>query len=395
MNWIPLNKPYWGKKEQKIVLQALEKSIGSGDGPYNLKLVESLMKLTHAKYAIPVTSCTHGLELALRALRMTGRLFEGDEVILPSFTMSSTANAILLAGAKPVFVDIDDTFCNIDPTDIKRKITAKTRGIMVVHYAGMPCKMEEILAIAQKNKLWVVEDAAHAIGATYKGKALGTWGDIGVFSFHGTKNISCGEGGAVLTGEKEFVDAMDIFRANGTNRKAYLDGVIDKYSWVDIGTSFYLSDILASIVNVQIKQIKTINIKRNQIASIYLKSFIKYANVVKLPKIPDGAKPNWHIFALRFYDAQKRSVFIKSMRDKGVEVSYHYVPLHSSVMGLKLVENAKDKRNQGKERKFYSDLPVTDVVSRTLVRLPIYPGLTKKELHYIITSAKNILDELI
>lgn len=444
---IPLTKPYWGKREERAAVRAIRTSSGVGDGPYTKKLIRELQKLTGVKYIFPVTSCTHGLELVMQALVHESKLNPGDEVILPSFTMSSTANAVVLAGGVPVFADIEPKFYNIDPEDIEKRISARTRGIIIVHYAGMPCYMEKIQKIAKKHNLWVVEDAAHAIGAYYKKRMLGTWGTAGVFSFHGTKNVSSGEGGVVLTNDKKLADYMDIYRANGTNRKAYLEGVVDKYSWVDKGSSFFLCDILASILIEQIHQIKTITKKRHQIASLYNKELQKLRDIVTLPTVPDQTDPNWHIYAILFHDEEKRKFFMQQMRAQGIEVSLHYVPLHSSEMGVRLRtystsltalqlkhppsqvtvipnlfrdlqhnntilvnpdDSGKgvsspgitpyDKQSTINYQQLTINnlpiLPVTDEVSRLLVRLPIYPGLTKRELKYIITTMSSVLERL-
>lgn len=378
---IPLTKPYWGKEEERILVEAIRRSHGSGDGPYTKKLIVQLKKRTGSAHVIPVTSCTHGLELAMVALGIG----VGDEVILPSFTMSSTANSVLLRGATPVFADIDPVSLCIDPSDIEKRIMKQTRGIIVVHYAGMACDMEKIISIARKHKLFVVEDSAHALGASYNGKALGTIGDIGVFSFHGTKNITCGEGGVVLTSNTDLAEKMTIYRANGTNREAFLAGIVDKYSWVGIGTSFLLSDLLASIVTVQLKKLPFINKKRTEIASVYTKAFAGYKKFMTVPKVTPGTMPNWHIYALVFKKKQHRDIFLLSMRKYGIDVAYHYVPLHSSTMGRKLASPASGGR---------SYLPVTDSIWERLVRLPIYPGLTKKELDFIISSAHRVLGTL-
>jgi dTDP-4-amino-4,6-dideoxygalactose transaminase len=375
---IPLHKPFWGKAEEKTVISALRNTLGTGDGPNTQKLIQELAKFTSARFVIPTTSCTHGMELVLSAYNIKA----GDEIIVPSFTMSSTANCIVLAGGKPVFADIDPIFYNIDPVDIKRKITPKTRGIMVVHYAGMPAPMEEIQEIANKYKLFIIEDAAHAIGVKYHDRMLGTWSNAGVYSFHGTKNICSGEGGVVLTNNRDLADKMEIYRANGTNRKQYLEGAIDKYSWVGVGTSFFLSDILAAILVAQLKKVDLINKKRSLIATLYLEAFKSYSEKIILPQVPRYTLPNWHIFAIRFKNAAYRPQFISEMRKKGIEVSYHYVPLHSSPFGIHL--------SGGKA----VNLQVTDEVGKSLVRLPIYPGLKDIEIHYIINSAINIMNHL-
>ncbi len=374
---IPLTKPYWGKREEQAAVESLRSFHGSGDGPSSQKLIGKLKGLTQSTYIFPVTSGTHGLELAMTALRLK----PGDEVIMPSYTMSSTANCVVLQGGKPVFADIEEKYYGLSPTDVDKRITKRTKGIIAVHYAGMPCRIEELIAIAKKHRLFVVEDAAHAIGAYYKGKALGTFGDAGVYSFHGTKNVSCGEGGVVLTNRKDLADRMEIYRANGTNRNAFLKGEIKKYSWVGKGSSYFLSDILANIVNVQLEQIITINNKRKQIAQYYSLHLKQFKSRIELPKVPVDAKPNWHIYAIRFFNPEYRAIFCQMMKQTGIEVAPHFVPLHSSFMGKKL----------GGSRR---PLPVTDEVARTLVRLPVYPGLTKKELAYITKIARKALVSL-
>lgn len=375
---IPLTKPYWDRREEQAVTQALRNSSGSGDGRYSKKLSEELRKITGSKFIFPVTSCTHGLELAMSVLHVCS----GDEVIIPSFTMTSTANAVVLRGAKPVFADIEGTCYSINPVEIVKKITKKTRGIILVHYAGMPCFLEKIREIAKHYGLFVVEDAAHAIGSRYKGRMLGTWGDIGVYSFHGTKNVSCGEGGAIVTDNPILAEKIGIFRANGTNRDKFTQGVTDKYSWIEIGSSYFLSDILAALVIAQIKKMQTIIRKRERIAKFYTKLFSPYKRIIQLPVLPPDTLANWHIYAIRFLKRENRDFFIKKMRIKGIEVSFHYTPLHSSLAGKKYGV-------------VIGTFPVTDSVSNTLVRLPIYPGLTGRQLRYISDTSRSILDRLI
>jgi len=245
--------------------------------------------------------------------------------------------------------------------------------------------MGELLHIAKKNHLFIVEDAAHAIGSFYKGKALGTFGDVGVFSFHGTKNISCGEGGAAVTGNVDIYNSMERYRANGTNRRDFLRGAVATYTWVGKGTSFFLSDILASILVAQMKKMKVIHSKRNKIAAAYTHAFEDFQDRIVLPIVPPQTEPNWHIFALRFKKEASARIFVDGMHSKGIAVSTHYVPLHTSPMGMQ-IQKKQFRRNGG-----VRPLPVTESVARTLVRLPIYPGLTRQELHYIIEEATRIL----
>jgi dTDP-4-amino-4,6-dideoxygalactose transaminase len=278
-----------------------------------------------------------------------------------------------------VFADIEEERYTIDPEDIKRHITPHTKGIILVHYAGMPCLMEEILALSKKYHLFIVEDAAHTMGAIYKGKALGTFGIAGAYSFHGTKNICCGEGGAVVTNDKALADRMEIYRANGTNRREFLRGTVDKYTWVGRGTSFFLSDILASILVAQMGKLDRITKKRVRIARKYTLGLENYQNLIVLPIVPPDTEPNWHIYAVRFKKEAHAVLFLESMHKRGIAVSTHYVPLHNSPMGIQ-------SRHGGT-----TILPVTELVAKTLVRLPIYPGLTDRELTYILKEAQKIL----
>lgn len=349
-------------------------SDGVGDGVYTTMLIDLMKKITHTKYAFTVPSCTHGLELACRALGIG----VGDEVIVPSFTLSSTANCVVLTGARPVFADIDEkTYC-INPASIERLITKKTKGIIVVHYAGMPCDMEKIQKLAKQHKLFIIEDAAHCIGAYYKGKMLGTIGDVGVFSFHGTKNVCSGEGGVVVTNNKQFAAIMDIFRANGTNRSAFLDHRVSLYTWVGLGSSFLMSDILAALLIPQVKALSLITKKRTKIAQMYTHAFQGMEHV-QLPIVPQDSTPNWHIYALRFETAVQVKLFTAYMKEHGITVARHYVPLHSSPMGKKLSGSR------------FHPLPVVDRVAETLVRLPIYSGLTKNKVDRIIKTVKKAL----
>ncbi len=374
---IPLTRPFWAKEEEKAAGVSVRRLHASGDGPESSRLVEHLKKLTRAAYVFPVTSGTHGLELSMMALGVGS----GDEVIMPSFTMSSTANSVVLRGGTPVFAEIDDVYFNIDPADVERNITKKTKGIIVVHYAGMACRMEKIVAVAKKYNLFIVEDAAHSIGVSYLGKSLGLWGDIGVYSFHATKNVACGEGGVLLTNNRLLAKKIEIYRANGTNKNAFLRGEVAKYHWLDFGSSYLLSDVLAAIVNAQLAKLIVINRERAKVAAYYTKKLIRFSNIT-LPSVPKGSKPNWHIYAIRFDSGEHADIFLHQMRAAGIEVSRHYVPLHSAPAGKKF----------GKKS---GRLPVTDRIHETLIRLPIYPGLTKKELSYIVSTAKKTLRSLV
>ena len=376
---IPLHKPFWGKAAESAVIAAMRTGAGTADGPQTALMREKLRQLTHAKYAIPVTSCTHAMEAAVACLGAK----KGDEVIVPSFTLASTATAVMVRGATPVFADIDPVHFSLDPADVAKLITKRTVGIMTVHYAGLAGKhFDNLLKLARQSGLWVVEDAAHCIGAAYKGKALGTFGAAGALSFHGTKNVAAGEGGAILTNSRALSDAMEIFRSIGTDRMAFLAGKVSAYSWVGEGSSFMLSDILAALVNIQLDQITRINKDRHHIASEYTKAFTAFDDRVQLPTVPKGmTTPNWHIYALKFRSEKLRTTFMAAMRERHIEVSSHYVPLHNSPMGVRL----------GGGRRL---LPITVDVAKTIVRMPIYAGMRANELEYVVTTAKKVLKAL-
>jgi len=321
---------------------------------------------------LPTASGTAALELACAVL-----LKRGHEVIMPSFTFSSCANAVMLVGAKPIFVDIDISTYNINPVEIEKHISKKTKAIMVVHYAGMACNMEKIMAIATKNNLLVIEDAAHALGAKYKNKYLGTIGDVGCFSFHGTKNVSVGEGGFFATNERDISKTAEVVREKGTNRSSFMRGERRKYSWVRVGRSLVLSDILSAIALEQVKKLEKITFIRKKNAEYFLNKLKRLTSKIILPQVSKGANPNWHIFAIRVPRIIRDRV-IKGLRSYGIEVSFHYLPLHLSSMGKKL----------GYRR---GNLPVTEEVAATLIRLPMHPRLRKSEVDYMVEVLVKIL----
>ena len=369
---IPLHKPFWGKEEERAAVGAMRSGTGVGDLSYSELLSRELANIIGSTYVLPTSSGTAALELACDCL-----LKKGDEVILPSFTFSSCANAILLSGAKPVFCDIDLKTYNIDPGEIRKKITAKTRAIMVVHYAGFACAMDEIGRIAKENDLFVIEDAAHALGAKYKDRYLGSIGDAGCFSFHGTKNAASGEGGAFVTNNKKADRLAEIIREKGTNRSAFMRGEKRKYSWVHVGKSMVLSDILSAIALEQIKKLETITAMRRKNAQYFLNKLRPLSSRIILPVEPQDCWGNWHIFAIRCPKGLRNDV-IEGLRSFGIEASFHYLPLHSSKMGKKLGYKL-------------GDLPVTEEISDTLLRLPMYPSLKKSEMDYITAVLEKVI----
>ena len=369
---IPLHKTFWGKEEEKAAVQAIRQGTGIGDLVFSEVLAKEISKKLDVSYVLPTGSGTAALELACALL-----LKRGHEVILPSFTFSSCANAILLAGAMPVFADIDINTYNLDPVEIEKKITKKTKAIMVVHYAGMACDMDKIMQIAHDKKLYVIEDAAHALGATYNGKNLGTIGDIGCFSFHGTKNAASGEGGAFATNDKQIFKIAEIIREKGTNRSSFMRGERKKYSWVKVGRSLILSDILSAIALEQIKKLDKITSLRQKNAQYFLNKLKRISSKIILPVVSAGTEPNWHIFAIRT-PRLLRTQAIKGLREFGIEASFHYLPLHASEMGKKL----------GYKK---GDLPVTEEIASTLVRLPMHPKLKRPEIDYMAAVLEKII----
>lgn len=369
---IPLHKTFWGKEEEKAAIDAMRTGTGVGDLGYSEQLAKLLERTLGVKYALPTASGTASLELACAIL-----LKKGHEVILPSFTFSSCANAIMLAGAKPVFADVDLKTYNIDPTSVEKLITKKTKAIMVVHYAGFACDMDKIIKIARQYDLRIIEDSAHALGAKYKGTYLGTIGDIGCFSFHGTKNAASGEGGAFVTNDRDIFKTAEIIREKGTNRSSFMRGERKKYSWVKVGRSLILSDILSAIALEQIKKLSEITRLRIKNAEYMLRALSKMDTKLILPKIPVFATANWHIFAIRVPRIIRDDV-ARSLKSFGIEASFHYLPLHSSAMGKKLGYKKRD-------------LPASEEVASTLIRLPIYPSLKKSEMDYIVATLQKIL----
>lgn len=369
---IPLNRTFWGKEEERAAVFALRSGTGIGDLSYSDDLAREIKNRLDVLYVLPTVSGTAALELACASI-----LKRGHEVILPSFTFSSCANAIMLSGAKPVFCDINLKTYNIDPVEIEKNITKKTKAIMVVHYAGISCEMDRISEIAQNYGLAIIEDAAHALGAKFKERYLGTIGDVGCFSFHGTKNVASGEGGFWSTNDKQISKIAEIIREKGTNRSSFIRGERKKYSWIKVGRSLVLSDILAAVALEQVKKLNMINELRRKNAQYLLKKLEKLSSKIILPTVPENCDPNWHIFTIRV-PRKIRNKVIRGLRDFGIEAAFHYLPLHTSAMGKKMGYKA-------------GDLPITEEVAATLIRLPIYPSLKKSEMDYMTASLEKVI----
>ena len=323
-----------------------------------------------AKKVLLTTSGTHALDMAAILLDLK----EGDEIIVPSYTFPSTANAFILRGAIPKFVDIREDNFNINEQLIEKNITKKTKAIFLVHYAGVACKMETIKKIAKKHKLFIVEDAAQAIDSKYKNKFLGTIGDFGIFSFHETKNLSCGEGGALLINNPKFIERAEIIREKGTDRSKFFRGEVNKYGWVDVGSSYLPSEITAAILYAQLESIDKIQKKRKKIHEYYYRNLMDLKKR-KLFNLPVSAG-NYHMFYLLLPSEKKRNDLMAYLKSNGILAVFHYLPLHSSKMGKKF----------GYKK---SNLPITENLSKRILRLPLYYSLSKKELDYVIDKINS------
>lgn len=376
---IPFAKPYIAGNELKYINDVITINDNiAGDGRYT-KLVNSFLESRFGAHkALLTTSCTSALEIATHLLNLK----PGDEVIVPSYTFVSTVNPIVIVGAKPVFAEIDEDTLNIDPNDIEKKLTSKTRAIYPVHYAGVSCDMDHIMDIARSKKLVVVEDAAQGVNAKFKGKHLGTIADLGCYSFHETKNYTCGEGGALLINndDKRFYERAEILREKGTNRSKFFRGEVDKYTWVDIGSSFLPSDILAAFLYAQFEKLDEIQRLRMRIYEAYYKALRPFESegIIRLPVIPDYAEHNAHLFYMLFNNGSARDKVMTELKKRGISAVFHYIPLHSSPMGRSLGYKA-------------SDLSITESISDRLLRLPIYAGMSDEELNFIISSLNEVM----
>lgn len=371
---IPFNLPAKIKEEFKNISIVLEKGHLAGDGEYTKKCNSILENTLGVQKVLLTTSCTHALEMAAMLLDIQ----PGDEVIIPSFTFVSTVNAFVLRGAIPAFIDIRLDTLNFDERQLEDKITTKTKAIVVVHYAGVGCEMDTINAIAEKHNLRVVEDNAHGLFGKYKEQNLGTFGALATQSFHETKNISCGEGGALLINDPSLNERAEILREKGTNRSRFFRGQVDKYTWIDIGSSYLPSEVLAAILYSQLEARMKIQEKRKQIWELYSTSLSSWAEKhnVRLPIIPAHCGQSFHMFYMLMPSFETRTAFISKLKEKGVLCVFHYLPLHISDMG---------KRFGGKP----GDCPVTEDISDRLVRLPMFYNLERSDQEFVIDEILN------
>ncbi len=366
---INFNVPPYAEKAMDYIRECVENQKICGDGPYTKKCNEWIEEKTGTAKCLLTTSCTHATELAALLLPEIG---PGDEVIMPAYTFVSTADAFVLRGAVPVFVDIRPDTMNIDDRLIEEAVTERTKAIVPVHYAGVSCEMDTIMDIADRHHLAVIEDAAQGIMSTYKGKALGTIGDFGCFSFHETKNYSMGEGGALLIRDERDVEAAEIIREKGTNRSKYYRGQIDKYTWIDYGSSYLPSDMNAAYLYAQLEIAEEINDARLNIWNRYYENLAPLAEAgkIELPVVPEGCVHNGHMFYLKARDIKERTALIAYLKDNGIHAVFHYVPLHTAPAGLKF-------------GRFHGEDRYTTRESERLLRLPMYYGLELGQVDYI------------
>ena len=374
---ICFNVPPYTGREMEYIKQAVDAQKICGDGKFTKKCNEWIENRTGTKKCLLTTSCTHATELAA----LLADIKEGDEVIMPSFTFVSTADAFVLRGAKAVFVDIRPDTMNIDETKIEAAVTEKTKAIVPVHYAGVSCEMDAIMDIANRYKLTVIEDAAQGILSTYKGRQLGTIGEFGCFSFHETKNYSMGEGGALLIKREKDIEEAEIIREKGTNRSKFFRGQIDKYTWVNFGSSYLPSDMNAAYLYAQLEMADEIFDDRMRSWEHYKKELTPLAEAgkIELPFIPEDCTHNAHMFYMKAKDLEERTALISFLKEKDILAVFHYIPLHSAPAGLKFGRFAGEDVYTTKE-------------SERLLRLPMYYGLKEEQISYICEQVRKFYD---
>jgi len=371
---IPFNKPFIVGKELYYISQSVLSGKIAGDGLFTKKCHELMEKQFGARKVLLTHSCTAALEMAAILCDVSSN----DEVIMPSFTFVSTANAFYLRGCKIKFVDIRSDTLNIDENLIEAEISDNSKVIVPVHYAGVSCEMDTILSIARKHNLFVVEDAAQGVNAKYKNRYLGTIGDIGTYSFHETKNLISGEGGAIVINNEKFIERSEIIREKGTNRSKFFRGEVDKYTWVDIGSSYLPSDIIAAFLYAQLENIEIIGNRRKELNEMYSRELIPLVNdgKLRLPYVSEECQSNNHLFYIILENENTRNSLIQHLKENGIHSVFHYIPLHLSPIG----------RSMGYTE---GQLPVTESMSERLLRLPFYYDLSKNEQMRVIKTIKS------
>lgn len=374
---IPFNRPAMAGRELSCVEEALRSGHLAGDGPFTVRCAGLLEKLLGVPRVLLTTSCTHALEMSALLLDIR----PGDEVIVPSFTFVSTLNAFVLRGGCPVFADIHESTLNMDENLLEGLVTPRTRAIVPVHYAGVGCEMDVIMTIARRHGLAVVEDNAHGLFAWYRQKALGTFGVLATQSFHETKNIVCGEGGALVLNEERLIERAEIIREKGTNRSRFFRGQVDKYTWVDTGSSYLLSDLLAAFLYAQLEERDAIQRKRRRVWEYYQERLAPWIaeHGVRLPVIPEYCIHPYHLYYMLLPSLERRQALIAHLKANGIQAVFHYLPLHLSDMGRKF---------GGHERQ----CPVTEDVSDRLLRLPFFNDITEGEQDHVVSALKEFFE---
>jgi dTDP-4-amino-4,6-dideoxygalactose transaminase len=371
---IPFNKACLTGNELVYMSQAVENAHISGDGPFSRKCHDWFEQNLGVEKALLTTSCTHALEMIAFLLDIQ----PGDEVIFPSFTFVSTVNAFVIRGAQPVFIDIRPDTLNLDENKLESLITERTKAIMVVHYAGVSCEMDSILKIAERHGIPVLEDNAHGLFGSYKGKPLGTLGVMATQSFHETKNVTCGEGGALLINDRQYIERAEILREKGTDRSRFFRGQVDKYTWVDQGSSYLPSDMLAAFLFAQLESYTQIQAIRKGIWETYNRELADWAlgQGIRMPIVPENCQQAYHMFYMLLPSLEYRQMLIEYLKEKGIWSVFHYLPLHLSEMGQQF---------GGKS----GDCPVTEDISDRLLRLPFYNCLSENDQRYVINTVQS------
>ena len=373
---VPFNQPYTSGAELEYIREAIAGAHLSGNGPFTRKCAAWLEAALGSPRVLLTHSCTGALEMAT----LLAEIGPGDEVIMPSFTFSSTATAVTLRGGTPVFVDIREDTLNIDEERVADAVTDRTRAMMPVHYAGIACAMDELHEIAAPAGLAIIEDAAHALGSTLAGRPLGAIGTFGALSFHETKNVISGEGGALLINDPAFIDRAEILLEKGTNRRAFFRGEVDKYTWLDLGSSFLASELTCAFLWAQLERAEWLNAERMQIWQRYHDGFadLEQEGLVRRPIVPDGVAHNAHLYFLLAPDEAGRNDLIDALAREHVRAVFHYLPLHSSPAGRRLGRTA-------------GELPVTDRASASLLRLPLWVGMSDEQVDHVVVAAHRAL----
>ncbi|MFF4774313.1 dTDP-4-amino-4,6-dideoxygalactose transaminase [Microtetraspora fusca] len=372
---VPFNRPHVSRNELEYLAEAVRSGFTSGDGPFTARATRLLTEITTSRDALLATSCTHALEMSALLLDLR----PGDEVIMPSFTFVSTANAYALRGAVPVFVDSRPDTLNVDEQLIEAAITDRTRAVVVVHYAGVACEMETIGKLCERYGLALIEDNAHGLGGFYRGRPLGSFGALAAQSFHSTKNVQCGEGGALLLNDPELTARAEIIREKGTDRSRFFRGQVDKYRWVDIGSSYLPSDILAAMLTAQFESFDAIQSLRHAVWAGYHEELAGWAeeNGVRRPIVPDGCEHPAHLYYLLLPDLESRQAFIAHLAAHGVQAAFHYQALHSAPAGVRYGRAAS------------GGCPVTEETADRLVRLPLYADLDEDAVTRVIDAVRS------